>query len=136
MYSNVLQYLQEDTQHMHIFSSVDCLIVFMQILLWSLQSEKTYISTSAQSWVDDYFSWMATCCKYDKAREQVCQSDYFDFNEGLTCKKCSTRGITGFGQVGPLSEDQFQEHVAWFLEDAPGIQCATAGKGAYRDAVR
>ena len=30
------------------------------------------------------------------------------------------------------SPDQFEKRLAWFLDDAPGDACATAGKGAYR----
>ena len=28
-----------------------------QILLWSLQSETTYVAAPSQSWIDDYFAW-------------------------------------------------------------------------------
>ena len=27
---------------------------------------------------------------------------------------------------------EFQENIAWFLDDSPGESCATAGKAAYR----
>jgi hypothetical protein len=84
---------------------------------------------------------MATCCTYDKTEELGCQSEYTGFNVDennvtLDCKHCSTRGLQGTGTKRPLKEEQFQEHIDWFWKDAPGINCATAGKGAYRDAVR
>lgn len=49
------------------------------IKLWSLQSNVTYIASPAQSWIDDYFSWLTNsqCCKYDPDTLEVCQSNVF-----------------------------------------------------------
>lgn len=47
-------------------------------MLWSLQSETTYIASPAQSWIDDYFTWLthSQCCSYDPDTLEVCQSNY------------------------------------------------------------
>jgi len=48
-----------------------------QIKLWSKQSNVTYVASPAQSWLDDYFEWLASpqCCSYNPATMEVCQSN-------------------------------------------------------------
>ena len=48
-----------------------------QVKLWSRQSNVTYVASPAQSWIDDYFDWIANpaCCSYDPDTLEVCQSN-------------------------------------------------------------
>ena len=41
---------------------------------WSKIADQTFIASPAQSWIDDYFDWAKTCCKYNNATSSVCQS--------------------------------------------------------------
>ena len=75
---------------------------------------------------------MSSCCSYNSSDYTVCQSNYDDC--GLIplgcneeCVDCPTRGSTA-----ESSPTEFQEFIAWFLDDSPGESCATAGKAAYR----
>ena len=42
-----------------------------QIMLWSKQSNATYIANPASSWLDDYLSWSkeGECCKLKKEKD-------------------------------------------------------------------
>ena len=42
--------------------------------LWSKQSSVTRVGSPSQSWLDDYFSWSATCCKMNSTGH-ICQED-------------------------------------------------------------
>ena len=78
---------------------------------------------------------MGSCCQYNTKDYSVCQSNYnnctgiFDIfcPELRNCEKCSTNGL-GKG----YNTAEFQENIAWFLDDSPGESCATSGKAAYR----
>lgn len=50
---------------------------------WSKQSDLTYVASTAQSWIDDYFSWLFTldCCFYNTVTLEACQSNYPEFNQ-------------------------------------------------------
>ena len=109
-------------------------------------------STFPQSWIDDYESWSSSCCTYnDKSGNistdprvityTVCQSNYDDCKTGLIGNeeaRCSTNPpFFGGGKSSSKSSEvytpaEFQENIAWFLDDSPGESCATAGKAAYR----
>lgn len=123
-----------------------------QVKQWSINSEKTYVASTAQSWMDDYFSWLSNkdCCMYNQVTLEVCQSNYFSDNE-LPWHP-NYQGRSGPGGIGPETDCvdcepmaaannrptpfQFEKHLHWFLEDSPGDKCPPAGKGAYRDGVR
>ena len=45
-----------------------------QIKAWSRKSNVTYIATSAQSWLDDYFDWSRDCCTYNASSSGFCSS--------------------------------------------------------------
>ena len=98
-------------------------------------------STLPQSWIDDYESWMTSCCTYNTntanissdprvVNYTVCQSNYDDDCGFLNEQKCSTNTIQI--KKNESSPADFQENIAWFLDDSPGESCATAGKAAYR----
>ena len=99
-------------------------------------------STFPQSWIDDYESWMTSCCTYNTntanvsiddprvVNYTVCQSNYEDECGFLNTAKCSTNTISI--TKNESSPADFQENIAWFLDDSPGESCATAGKAAYR----
>ena len=68
----------------------------------------------------------------------VCQSNYDDCNTRPfgNSERCSTNPPF-FGKSSSKSSEvytpaEFQENIAWFLDDSPGESCATAGKAAYR----
>ena len=44
---------------------------------WSSRPERTFVASPAQSWLDDYLSWMTNpqCCSFDPETLQVCQSN-------------------------------------------------------------
>ena len=81
---------------------------------------------------------MGSCCSFNSTDYKVCQSNYNDCPPlrpqcDRECEKCSTRGLNLNGNSSELyNPAEFQENIAWFLDDSPGESCATAGKAAYR----
>ncbi len=47
-----------------------------QIKQWSSLPNITYLATPAQSWIDDYFDWIRTCCKKTKQTGKFCSKEF------------------------------------------------------------
>ena len=113
------------------------------ILLWSKESNTTYVATPAQSWIDDYFAWnyASVCCRYNPQTKGVCQSNYPEYNEIPPGLERYKRDISIDSYCTPCDEPgdgerpdrkQFRKRLKWFWEDCPGDTCPSGGKGAYR----
>lgn len=129
---NVDDYSAVNTQNL-ICSTSGCNIDSMlnQINLASLQSNYSFISIPANSWLDDYFDWLSSgdCCRvFSNDTNRFCPSTIEDKN-CLACKVNFQEGTTR-----PIKED-FYKYFQFFINDNPGIKCAKGGHAAYGEAI-
>ena len=116
------------------------------IYMQSLISNYSGIALPAQSWIDDYFSWLdpsSSCCSVINFIQQnksgVIYNNYTRKGEfcpatspkNFNCSSCLN--ITQEGQRP--TPDEFNKYITWFLKDNPGVKCAKGGHAAYANAV-
>lgn len=100
----------------------------------SLIPNYTKIAVPANSWLDDYFSWLSSsdCCKvFSNDTNKFCPSTFNDF-AGL-CTPCPINYQSDYSNR-PSQED-FYKYLRFFLIDNPGLKCSKGGHAAYGDAV-
>lgn len=58
-----------------ICGSANCSAQSMQAQIkgWSKNPDVTYLASSAQSWIDDFFDWSSECCTYDPVTLEFCR---------------------------------------------------------------
>ncbi|GLV34537.1 Niemann-Pick type C-1a [Carabus blaptoides fortunei] len=103
--------------------------VTTQIYQASKMPRYSYIAKPSSSWLDDYVDWSAadTCCKRFKDNGSFCPND----NTGSECESCKIH----FNKYGRPESLDFQEYIAFFLQDNPTDTCAKAGHAAYGQGV-
>lgn len=106
-----------------------------QINQASLIPNYTKIAVPSNSWLDDYYSWLASsdCCRvFANDTSKFCASTYTDL---ASCISCPIKyKETEFNENRPVSED-FYKYLEFFLKDNPGLKCSKGGHAAYGDAV-
>ena len=102
-----------------------------QIKQATLLPNYTKLAAPANSWLDDYFDWLASsdCCRvYAHDPEQFCPSS-------LETTKCVSCPISFINETNrPIASD-FKKYLKFFLIDNPGMKCPKAGHAAYGEAV-
>ena len=116
------------------------------IYMQSLISNYSGIALPAQSWIDDYFSWLdpsTSCCGVINFIQQNKSGKIYNnyTRKGEFCPATSPKtfncssclNITQEGQR-PTPND-FNKYITWFLKDNPDAKCAKGGHAAYANAV-
>lgn len=102
--------------------------LYTQIYSAAQQSEVSYLSKAASSWIDDYLDWstISGCCRYFANNQSFCPH-----NNGW-CKKCE---IIIDQNISRPNEMSFKKYIPYFVNDVPDENCAKAGRAAYFDAL-
>ncbi|XP_072342101.1 NPC1-like intracellular cholesterol transporter 1 [Scyliorhinus torazame] len=96
----------------------------------------SYLAIPATSWVDDFIDWLnpiSRCCRlytFGPNTGNFCPSTASQF---LCLKKCMPHNNNGI--IRP-TEEEFNQYLPIFLDDAPILQCSKGGLGAYGNAVK
>ncbi|XP_050474813.1 NPC intracellular cholesterol transporter 1 homolog 1b-like isoform X2 [Bombus huntii] len=101
--------------------------LYTQIYSAAKQPQKSYLSKSASSWIDDYMDWsqISDCCKYFQHNQSFCpHTDY-------SCEECNIH-IDADHRPDPYS---FRKYISYFIQDIPDPSCAKSGRAAYFDAA-
>ncbi|XP_033304088.1 NPC intracellular cholesterol transporter 1 homolog 1b-like isoform X2 [Bombus bifarius] len=101
--------------------------LYTQIYSAAKQPQKSYLSKSASSWIDDYMDWsqISDCCKYFQHNQSFCpHTDY-------SCEECNIH-IDADHRPDPYS---FRKYISYFIQDIPDPSCAKSGRAAYFDAI-
>ncbi|XP_036144455.1 NPC intracellular cholesterol transporter 1 homolog 1b [Monomorium pharaonis] len=102
--------------------------LYTQIYSAAQQSNVSYLSKAASSWIDDYLDWSAIsdCCRYHTNNQSFCP------HNNKNCKKC---GIVIDEDTSRPNETSFRKYIPFFVNDIPDENCAKAGRAAYYDAM-
>lgn len=124
-------YTLEEDQNL-VCGSAGCspVSLYSQIQMASVYSNVTTISQPAQSWLDDYISWIGTadCCQMNKTTEQYCPRH----NTTTGCVSCLSRQKQKNRPVG----ETFSRFLPDFLDDVPDTKCPKGGHAAYSSGVQ
>ncbi|KAL1502244.1 hypothetical protein ABEB36_007416 [Hypothenemus hampei] len=101
--------------------------VVTQLYLAAQSENITYISTQANSWVDDFYQWgdVSTCCKYFHKNDSFCPHTY-------TNDLCGTCDLK---TVNIPKSTYFQRYLPYFLMDNPDSACAKGGHASYYQGI-
>ncbi|XP_076381020.1 NPC intracellular cholesterol transporter 1 homolog 1b isoform X2 [Megalopta genalis] len=102
--------------------------MYTQIYSAAKQSNRSYLSKAASSWIDDYIDWSVSpeCCMYFKNNQSFCPH-----TKGETdCSKCNI--TLSDSRPTPV---HFQKYLTYFLQDIPDTTCIKAGRPSYLEAM-
>ncbi|XP_033180820.1 NPC intracellular cholesterol transporter 1 homolog 1b-like [Bombus impatiens] len=101
--------------------------LYTQIYSAAKQPQKSYLSKSASSWIDDYMDWsqISDCCKYFQHNQSFCP------HTNYSCEECNIH-IDADHRPDPYS---FRKYISYFIQDIPDPSCAKSGRAAYFDAI-
>ncbi|KAL6255124.1 hypothetical protein P5V15_013454 [Pogonomyrmex californicus] len=102
--------------------------LYTQIYSAAKQSNISYLSKAASSWIDDYLDWstISGCCRYFENNQSFCPH-----NNGW-CSKCE---ITIDQDISRPDAKSFRKYIPYFVKDVPDDKCAKAGRASYYDAI-
>lgn len=100
-----------------------------QIYMATLQPEVTYLSTQANSWVDDFKDWSTSegCCKYFKNNDSFCPHTNVD------CEPCYYSAVKD--SLNLTEHDYYQRYLPHFLNDNANPTCAKGGHASYSNSI-
>ena len=105
-----------------------------QVKLWSMEADTTYLSSGgAQSFVDDYETYMENCCKYDSTTLHACPTPPMSkkVRKVRSSNKSETRVDHDFGKDFFDNDDFFKENSDdWAVADRQTTTAASAGQAA------
>ncbi|KAF7266735.1 hypothetical protein GWI33_019956 [Rhynchophorus ferrugineus] len=98
-----------------------------QLYLAAKSSNVTYISTQANSWIDDFNDWSDTygCCKYFNSNSSFCPHTY----SNSLCSSCA------YANLNISRTDYFNKYLPYFLGDNPDSTCAKGGHASYYEGM-
>ncbi|XP_073981176.1 NPC intracellular cholesterol transporter 1 homolog 1b-like [Rhodnius prolixus] len=101
-----------------------------QIYGASRQKHKTFISTTASSWLDDFNDWTTVegCCKMYKNGSFCPHND-----DSSDCVYCN---ISFNEDKSRPSKESFKYFLPFFIQDNPDPFCAKAGHAAYGQSLK
>ncbi|KAI5646356.1 patched family domain-containing protein [Phthorimaea operculella] len=100
-----------------------------QIFLAARHPEITYISTTSNSWLDDFFDWTVlpgVCCRYNATDNGFCPS----VGNEADCLYCDISPGEWQNGLRPAPET-FERYIPFFLQDAPTEICNKGGLASY-----
>lgn len=103
-----------------------------QISQAALQPNFTHIGFPANSWLDDYFDWLASgdCCRvFANDTSLFCPSS----SNGANCVPCPISYLNDTNR--PTSTD-FEKYLVFYLKDNPNTKCAKGGHAAYGESLQ
>nr|XP_023012615.1 Niemann-Pick type protein homolog 1B-like [Leptinotarsa decemlineata] len=102
--------------------------VSTQLYMAAKQSNITYLSVQASSWLDDFKEWgeSDSCCKYFKSNGYFCPHTYGSDN----CDLCN------YDSMGNMTQyEYFKRYLPHFLNDNPDPSCSKGGHAPYSGGI-
>lgn len=105
--------------------------LYTQLYLAAQHSNITTIARPSNSWLDDFFDWVAvdSCCKENINNGTFCPSE----SDLQDCKKCIGKNQTE-DKLRPTVET-FDKYFTFYMFDLPSVYCAKGGRAAYAAGV-
>ncbi|XP_048515025.1 NPC intracellular cholesterol transporter 1 homolog 1b-like [Athalia rosae] len=126
-----LNYTREEVQNL-ICGGPGCNNNSLSTQLYSAakQPSTSYIQSSANSWLDDYFDWTTIrgCCKYFYSNDSFCPHT-------LGSDLCDFCNVTTNEPGNRPDAESMRTYLNYFLTDSADDSCAKGGLASYSDAV-
>ncbi|XP_077302382.1 NPC intracellular cholesterol transporter 1 homolog 1b-like [Arctopsyche grandis] len=123
-----LNYSDEE-QHNLLCGTSACNIdsVLTTLYIYSGFSDRTYLTKTPNSWIDDFYSWSSSisCCQYFYSNNSFCPHT---MENSSLCGECKI-DIDENGLRPTI--DSFEQYLPYFLQDNPSPKCAKGGHASY-----